>query len=80
MNANHRRFPAIISYSDLFSQLFSQLFLGFPGSPLEERVLVPEVLFESNRGPRQTLPQIIVECASMVHSKGTLDGNDGRVP
>jgi len=44
----------------------------------EERVIVPEVLFESNRGPRQTLPQIIVECASMVHSKGTYTQEDVR--
>lgn len=31
---------------------------------------MPEVLFETNRGPRQSLPQTIVQCANLVHSKG----------
>lgn len=39
--------------------------------PRQERVLVPEVLFEANRGG-PSVPQIIVQCANMVNATGHL--------
>lgn len=41
----------------------------------EERVLVPEVLFEANRGG-QSLPSIIVQCANAVQSLGKYKRDD----
>jgi len=43
----------------------------------EERVLVPEVLFEANRGG-PSVPQIIVQCANMVNATGKYTQEDIR--